>query len=64
MRPVRDDRSVVALASPCAKLKTERFDRPWRDVRVFLHQFPSTSYWATFVEFLPPSPRRRFADIS
>ena len=40
-RPGRDDRRLVTLVKPQAKNRTERFYRPWRDGRVFLHHFPA-----------------------
>jgi hypothetical protein len=47
-RPGRDDRSLLALVVLRAT-KAKHFYRPWRDGRVFLHQFPTTSCRATFI---------------
>jgi hypothetical protein len=43
---------MQAIAERHARPNAKRFDRPYRDGPVFLHQFPSTSYWATFNESL------------
>ena len=37
----RYDRPMVAIAERRARPKAERFDRPLRDGRVFLHHFPA-----------------------
>jgi hypothetical protein len=41
IRPGRDDRPTLAISERRARPKAERFDRPLRDGRVFLHHFPA-----------------------
>jgi hypothetical protein len=48
---------MLAVAERRARPKADRFDRLLRDGQVFFASFPSTSYWATFTESLPPSLR-------
>jgi hypothetical protein len=49
---------MLAIVERRAKPKAERFYRPirGRDAPCLFALFPSTSYWATFTESLPPSP--------
>jgi hypothetical protein len=51
----RDDRPMLAIAERRARPKAKRFDRPY-GTGVSFTTFPSTSYWATFTESLPPCP--------
>jgi hypothetical protein len=57
VRPGRDDRSVLApglLVCGFTSVSSHRSSHPGRVVSFECH--PSTSYWATFIEALPPSP--------
>ena len=49
IRPERDDRWLRVLVKPHANPRAERFYRPLRDGRAFLHHIPALKYWAIFV---------------
>jgi hypothetical protein len=46
---------MLAVAEPGARPKAERFDRPLRDGRVFLHHFPVRQLPDTGLLSLSPS---------
>ena len=48
----RDDRPMLVIAETHARLKGERFDRPFAGRACLFASFPSTSYSATFIESL------------